>query len=167
MDAPLFYDQIELGKVWISPRRTITEADVINFANMTGDFNPLHVDYEFAAQSHYRRPIAHGLLGLAWVAGLGSYSPNVMTVAFVGIRDWQFSRPLYFGDSVYAETTCIEKEPSGRRAGRVSWLRKLINQRDQIAQQGVFETLVAVNQEQFRHHLSPAADRIVSNMNNH
>lgn len=152
MDAPLFYDEIEVGRVWTSPRRTITEADVVNFASATGDFNPLHVDYEFAAQSHYRRPIAHGLLGLSWVAGLGSYSPHVMTLAFTAIRDWQFHRPLFFGDSVFAETTCLEKEMAGRKAGKVIWLRKLINQRDQVAQQGIFETLVAVDRESFKPH---------------
>ena len=111
---------------------------------MTGDFNPLHVDFEFAAKSHYRQPIAHGLLGLSWVAGLGSYFPNVNTIAFVAVRDWEFQRPLYFGDTVFVQTECLTKTRSGRRTGKVSWMRKLINQRDQVTQQGVFETLVSV-----------------------
>jgi 3-hydroxybutyryl-CoA dehydratase len=166
MESPLFYDQIEVGKIWISPRRTVTETDVINFANSTGDYNPLHVDFEFAAQSHYRHPIAHGLLGLAWVAGLGSYFPNVMTLAFTGIKDWQFSRPIYFGDSVYVETTCLEKEAPGRRAGKITWLRKLINQRDQIVQQGIFETLVAIDREPGKPHINTMSDQKISRLNN-
>ena len=144
MDSPLFFEDIEVGKKWVSPRRTVTEADVISFATMTGDFNPLHVDYDFASKSHYRQPIAHGLLGISWVAGLGSYFPSVNTLAFVAVRNWEFLRPLYFGDTVFVETTCIEHERAGRRTGRVSWNRKLINQRSQIVQEGVFETLVAV-----------------------
>lgn len=144
MDSSLFFEDIEVGKKWVSPRRTVTEADVISFATMTGDFNPLHVDYDFAAKSHYRQPIAHGLLGISWVAGLGSYFPSVNTLAFVAVRNWEFLRPLYFGDTVFVETTCIESERSGRRTGRVSWNRKLINQREQVVQEGVFETLVAV-----------------------
>ena len=144
MDSPLFYDDIQVGQVWRSPRRTVTESDVIQFASMTGDFNPLHVDYDFAAKSHYRQPIAHGLLGLSWVAGLGSYFPSVQTLAFTALRDWEFSRPLYFGDTVYVETACQHKEPSGRRSGKVVWLRKLLNQSDQVVQQGRFETLVAI-----------------------
>ena len=143
MESPLFFDDISVGQVWISPRRTITEADVIQFATMTGDFNPLHVDYDFASKSHYHQPIAHGLLGLSWVAGLGSHFPSVNTLAFTAVRNWEFDRPLYFGDTVYVETISLEKSPAGRRAGKVVWLRKLINQSDQITQHGVFETLVA------------------------
>ena len=116
MDSPLFFEDIQIGRVWVSPRRTVTEADVVNFATMTGDLNPLHVDYDFAGKSHYRRPVAHGLLGLSWVAGLGSYFPHTHILAFKAVRDWQFTRPLFFGDTVYVETTCLEKAPSGRRA---------------------------------------------------
>ena len=101
MDAPLYFEDLETGQVWVSPRRTVTESDVIQFATMTGDFNPLHVDYDFASKSHYRQPIAHGLLGLSWVAGLGAYFPNVQTLAFTAVRDWDFCRPLFFGDTVY------------------------------------------------------------------
>ena len=144
MESSLYFDDILVGRVWVSPRRTITEADVIQFATMTGDFNPLHVDYDFASKSHYRQPIAHGLLGLSWVAGLGSYFPSVHTLAFTAVRNWEFSRPMFFGDTVFVETTCLEKSPSGRRSGKVVWHRKLINQSDQVVQQGAFETLVAI-----------------------
>ncbi len=144
MGSPLFFEGIEVGQSWVSPRRTVTESDVINFASMTGDFNPLHVDFDFASKTHYRQPIAHGLLGLAWVAGLGSHFPTVNTLAFTSVRNWEFSRPIYFGDTVYVVTTSIEKAPSGRRTGKVCWDRKLFNQRDEVVQEGVFETLVAI-----------------------
>lgn len=148
MSAPLFFDDILVDSVWVSPRRTITEADVIQFATMTGDFNPLHVDYDFASKSHYRQPIAHGLLGLSWVAGLGSHFPLVNTLAFTAVRDWEFCRPLFFGDTVFVETKCLEKASAGRRSGKVVWHRKLLNQTNQIVQQGVFETLVSIEPSQ-------------------
>ena len=144
MDSPLFFEDISEGQSWVSPRRTVTEADVVNFATMTGDFNPLHVDFDFASKTHYRQPIAHGLLGLAWVAGLGSYFPSVNTLAFTAVRNWEFLRPIYFGDTVFVVTTCLEKSPSGRRTGKVIWDRKLLNQREEVVQQGTFETLVAI-----------------------
>ena len=144
MDSPIFYEDIEVGQTWVSPRRTVTEADVIAFATSTGDFNPLHVDYDFASQSHYRQPIAHGLLGLSWVAGLGSYFPNVNTLAFTAVRNWEFVRPLYFGDTVFVETECLSKSTAGRKTGKVSWRRKLLNQNNDVVQQGIFETLVAI-----------------------
>lgn len=143
MDGPLYLEDLKVGQVWISPRRTVTEADVIQFASMTGDFNPLHVDYDFASKSHYRQPIAHGLLGLSWVAGLGAYFPNVNTLAFTAVRDWEFCRPLFFGDTVFVETTCEQILESGRRSGKVIWFRKLINQSGSVIQQGSFETLVS------------------------
>ncbi|MCH2178680.1 MAG: acyl dehydratase [Mariniblastus sp.] len=144
MDSPLNYDDFEVGQKWVSPRRTVTESDVIGFANMTGDHNPLHVDFDFAAKSHYRQPVAHGLLGMSWVAGLGSHFPNVNTLAFVAVRDWEFQRPIYFGDTVYVETVCKAKTVTGRRTGKVTWLRTLINHRSQVVQQGIFETLVSI-----------------------
>lgn len=143
MDS-LYFDDILVGQTWVSPRRTVTEADVIQFATMTGDFNPLHVDYDFASKSHYRQPVAHGLLGLSWVAGLGSYFPSVNTLAFTAVRNWEFCRPLFFGDTVFVETTCQEKFASGRKSGKVIWARRLINQDNQVVQQGVFETLVGI-----------------------
>ena len=142
MDSALHFDDIVIGQKWVSPNRTVTEADVINFASLTGDFNPLHVDYEYAANTVYRQPIAHGLLGLSWVAGLGSYFPHVKTVAFAAVRNWEFIRPLYFGDTVHVETIAVSKEATGRRRGKAVWERKLINQRNEVVQQGVFETLV-------------------------
>ena len=154
MDAPLYFEDLETGQVWVSPRRTVTESDVIQFATMTGDFNPLHVDYDFASKSHYRQPIAHGLLGLSWVAGLGAYFPNVQTLAFTAVREWDFCRPLFFGDTVYVETTCQELSASGRRSGKAVWMRKLINQSDQVVQQGLFETLVAIRSAVPRSHIT-------------
>ncbi len=144
MASPLFYEEFSVGQVWVSPRRTITESDVVAFAGLTGDYNPLHVDHAYAAKSHYRKPIAHGLLGLSWVAGLGSYFPNINTLAFTAVRNWEFLRPMYFGDTVYVETKCIEKSPSGRRTGKAVWHRKLVNQNSEIVQQGTFETLVSI-----------------------
>jgi acyl dehydratase len=144
MDSPLYYEEIAEGQSWISPRRTVTEADVVNFATMTGDFNPLHVDYDYAAKSAYRQPVAHGLLGLSWVAGLGSNFPCVNTIAFTAVRDWEFCRPLFFGDTVFVETICISKTPCGRKSGKIVWERKLLNQSELVVQQGHFETLVAL-----------------------
>ena len=139
---PLHFEDIEVGGQWRSPGRTVTEADIVNFAGMTGDYNSLHVDHEFARGTFFGKPIAHGLLGLAWVAGLGSNSPLMLTDAFVRIIEWQFLKPLFAGDTVHVETEVMAVSPSGRRRGLVTWRRRLVNQAGDVVQEGTFETLV-------------------------
>lgn len=150
MSEILCFEDLRKGDRWTSPARTITEADIVNFACHTGDFDPLHVDHEFAKQSMYRRPIAHGLLGLSFLAGLSSRSPAMCNLAFVGIRDWHFLRPLYVGDTVSVVTVVEELQPQGRRSGRVLWRRQLLNQDTAVVQEGILETLVATRAGQIR-----------------
>lgn len=147
MSQGLCFEDLQVGQVWRSRGRTVTEADVVNFACLTGDFDPLHVDHLAAAELPFHRPIAHGLLGLTWVAGLGSTQPEVQSLAFVAIRDWEFLRPLFFGDTVTAVNEIVKLMPKGKRRGHVVWLRKLINQRGEVVQQGNFETIVACRAE--------------------
>ncbi len=143
MDS-LWFDDVEVGQQWISPARTLTEVDVVNFASLTGDYNPLHVDHDFASKSIYRKPIAHGLLGLAWVAGLGSNSPSMKTLAFTSVKQWEFLLPIYFGDTVHVLTRCLEKTAKGKKSGQIVWERQLVNQKNQVVQRGQFETLVSI-----------------------
>jgi len=144
MTTLLHYEDLQVGNRWVSQGRTVTEADVVNFAGMTGDYNPLHVDHEFASETPFRRPIAHGLLGLSFVAGLSSYAPYVKTLAFLKIDTWEFLKPIFIGDTVHVETDVIDARPKGRRAGHVCWDRRLINQAGEVLQAGRFETLVSI-----------------------
>ena len=138
----LHFDDIEVGDVFTTTGRTVTETDVVGFAGMTGDYTPLHVDHEYARNTPFRQPIAHGLLGLSLLAGLSSKCPNMATAAFVSLRDWKFLKPIFFGDTLHVKTEVVEKRQHGRRRGEVIWHRELINQNDQVVQSGIFETLV-------------------------
>jgi acyl dehydratase len=142
MSRPLYFDDLKIGDSWQSRARTITEADVVNFACITGDFDPLHVDHEYARETPFRKPIAHGLLGLSWMAGLSTTAPSVKTAAFVSIREWRFLQPAFIGDTVHVVTEVTELTPRGRRRGLVVWRRKLINQQGTVLQEGILETLV-------------------------
>jgi len=144
MTEPLHFEDLAIGNCWTSLGRTVTETDIVNFAGMTGDYSPLHVDREFARQTPFGKPIAHGLLGLSLVAGLASQCPSVRTVAFLKIENWEFLKPIFIGDTVHAETEVIEKNANGRRTGYVTWRRRLVNQSGDVVQSGVFQTLVSV-----------------------
>lgn len=138
----LYFDDVEVGQEWESSGRTVTEADVVNFAGVSGDFNPIHMDHEFAKTTPFRRPIAHGLLVFAIGSGLGVNCPPMRTVAFVQVREWNFKGPVFIGDTIHLKSRLLEKNPSGRgRRGELVWYRSVINQDGKIVQEGVLVTL--------------------------
>ncbi|GAA5508099.1 hypothetical protein Rcae01_03564 [Novipirellula caenicola] len=138
---PLFLEDMKIGDRWSSPWREITADDVADFARLTGDHDSLHCSNSSA--SPFGEPVAHGLLGLSVLAGLGSDHPNAATLALVGISDWQFEAPIFFADRVQVITEVVQIQQHGRRAGRVTWLRQLVNQHGRVVQRGNFVTLVA------------------------
>lgn len=139
----LYFDDVAVGDVWDSPARTVTEADVLAFAELTGDHNPLHTDAQFAAQTPFGRPIMHGLLGLSLVAGLASLHPRMATLSFLRILEWSFLAPVFFGDTVHVRSEVLQMEPKGRgRRGIIVWGKELINSDGAIVQRGQTETLV-------------------------
>src|SRR5437773_3729655 len=107
-DYHLFFDDVEVGQEWISLGRTITEADIVNFAGLSGDFNPIHIDHEFAKGTPFRRPIAHGLLVWAIGSGLGLLAPPMRTMALLSIREWQFKEPIFIGDTIRVKAKVLE-----------------------------------------------------------
>jgi 3-hydroxybutyryl-CoA dehydratase len=139
----LYFDDVEVGQEWESLGRTITETDIVNFAGLSGDFNPIHIDHEFAASTPFRRPIAHGLLVFSIASGLGLYSPPMRTLAFLGIREWYFRGPVFIGDTLRAVSKILSKEIRGRgRRGEITWQRQIINQERKVVQEGITITLV-------------------------
>ncbi|MGE0608939.1 MAG: MaoC/PaaZ C-terminal domain-containing protein [Pirellulales bacterium] len=143
--GPLYFEGVEVGQCWVSPGRTITETDIVNFAGMTGDYNPLHTDHEYCRGTPYGKPIAHGMLGMSLVAGLGGHSPWMQTAAFTRIVHWNFTRPLFVGDTVRVETEVTGKQSDAKRRGVITWRRRLLNQHDEVVQEGTTETLVLVD----------------------
>lgn len=139
----LFFDDVAVGQHWVSLGRTVTEADIVNFAGLSGDFNPIHIDHEFARTTPYRRPIAHGLLVFAIGSGLGVNAPPMRTIAVLSIGDWHFRGPVFTGDTVRVRSEVVAREPRSRgRRGVLTWQRQVINQENKVVQEGVTLTLV-------------------------
>jgi acyl dehydratase len=142
-DVRLFFDDVEVGQEWTSPGRTVTETDIVNFAGLSGDFNPIHIDHEFARSTPFRRPIAHGLLGFAIASGLGQQYPPMRTLAFLSIREWHFREPIFPGDTIHVRCKVLTKESKARgRRGVIAWQRQVVNQEGKVVQEGITETLV-------------------------
>ena len=139
----LFFDDVEVGQSWLTFGRTVTEADIVNFAGLSGDFNPIHVDHEFARTTPFRRPIAHGLLVFSIGSGLGVVIPLMRTLAVLSIREWHFHGPVFTGDTLHVRSEVLQKEARGRgRRGVITWQRQIINQENKVVQEGVTLTLV-------------------------
>lgn len=143
MPRVLTLQELSVGDEWLSLARTVTEADVAAFAGLSGDFNPIHVDHEFARKSPFRRPVAHGLLGMAIGSGLATTWPRVDTLALIAVLEWRFLEPVFVGDTLRMHTKVLFIEPRARgRRGVVTWLRRLINQHDKAVQEGTTQTMV-------------------------
>jgi acyl dehydratase len=139
----LSFDDLVPGDEWESPGRTVTEADVVLFAGLSGDHNPLHSDHVVSETGPFRRPVAHGLLGLAIATGLISHAPRVDTLAFLAILEWRFLIPIAFGDTIKVVSRVEALEPQSRgRRGVVTWHRHILNQNGQVVQEGRTKTLV-------------------------
>ncbi len=139
----LYFDDLEVGASWESGGRTVTESDITNFAGFSGDFNPMHIDHAFAANTPFRRPIAHGFGVFSMASGLGIQSPPVRTIALLGVRQWDFVLPVFIGDTIRVHTCVAEKSLRGRgKRGEIVWNRAIVNQEGKVVQQGQVVTLV-------------------------
>jgi acyl dehydratase len=145
MAAPLrrFFDEIALGEEYESPGRTVTETDIVLFAGLSGDYNVLHTDAEFMKRSIFGERIAHGLLGLAMQAGLfGRATRPYATTAFTGLR-WKFKGPIRIGDTIRVQAKVVAKHDSDKPdRGLITLERRVLNQRDEVVQEGETDLLV-------------------------
>jgi len=139
----LVFDDLVLGDEWESPARTVTETDVVLFAGLSGDFNPLHSNHQLSKIGPFGRPVAHGILGLAIATGLITHAPRIDTLAFLAILEWKFVAPIGFGDtiSVVSRVEGLQSQARGRR-GIVTWHRRVLNQDSITVQEGRTQTLV-------------------------
>jgi acyl dehydratase len=144
MTAPRrYFEDLEVGEEYESPARTVTETDIVLFAGLSGDYNVLHTDAEFMKKSVFGERIAHGLLGLAIQAGLFTRAtPAFATLAFVGLR-WRFKAPIKIGDTIRLRArVAAKRETSSPDRGLVTLERRVLNQRDELVQEGETDLLV-------------------------
>ena len=129
--AGMYLEDFEIGKTYVSQARTITETDVVNFAGLTGDFNPLHMDEVFATtQSIFKKRIAHGALGFVIMTGLSNLTGIFQgtTIAFLDFTG-KYPAPLCIGDTVHLEMTPTEiKHSSKGKKGILKLKAQLVNQ---------------------------------------
>ncbi len=113
-----YIEDFEEGDEVVTPGRTITEADIVNFAGLSGDWDEIHTNAEFMEDSPFGERVAHGLLTLSVASGLSlrsNFSPKI--VAFLGIDNLRFLKPVFIGDTIRVESRVMEARPSESREG--------------------------------------------------
>jgi 3-hydroxybutyryl-CoA dehydratase len=146
----LYFDEFHVGQSITSVGRTVTEADVVSFASLTGDWTDIHTDAVYAAQHPFGQRVAHGLLGLSIAAALAARLGFVegTVLAFREISEWRFSLPIYLGDTIHMRATVSQTKPMSRLGGGlVTFKVEILNQDDQIVQRGTWTLLVKSHTE--------------------
>src|SRR5919201_5985400 len=137
-----YFDDLEVGDSFTTKGRTITEADLVNFAALTWDTYPLHVDAEWASKTMFGERIAHGMLVLSYAAGLVPMQPGPI-VAFYGMEKVRFFAPTKIGDTIRVEVELTDKEERDENLGIATFSHALLNQRGETVAK--FITKVVLN----------------------
>jgi acyl dehydratase len=140
-----YYEEFETGQTFETRGITVTEAHVVAFAGLSGDFNPIHTDEVAATQTPFGTRIAHGQLGMILAAGLVNQTGihTGTTIALLGYREWKFLKPILFGDTLRVRVT-IEDKRETKKSDRGILMRRieLLNQRDELVQEGFADLMV-------------------------
>jgi len=146
--ASVAYDDLSPGDRFVTAGRTVTDADIVNFAGLSGDYNQLHTDAEFAAKTPHGQRIAHGLLVLSIMSGLATRLPlnKFMEKAIIGLAGLQakWLRPVFIGDTLHVVVEVVSKEP-GRKPGRgtVLFKRSALNQKGETVLETEWQIVMA------------------------
>ncbi|MBU2494079.1 MAG: phenylacetic acid degradation bifunctional protein PaaZ [Bacteroidetes bacterium] len=147
-----YFEELEIGETLITHRRTVTEADIINFAGISGDFFYAHMDEVAARESMFEKRVAHGYFVLSAAAGLFVHPAKGPVLANYGLENLRFTKPVYIGDTIQAKLICMKKTLKEKREetdipqGVVEWNVEVINQENELV--AVYTILTLVERKQ-------------------
>ena len=139
-----YFEDFVTGEKLVTRGRTITEADLVQFAGLTGDYNPLHTDVTYATASQMGDRVAHGLLTLSYAVGQ-AYQLGILERTVLAFRELEmkFSLPVFIGDTIRAELTVAETKAMARLGGGTVRLDlRVINQDGKAVQKGSLTVLM-------------------------
>ena len=147
MRQSIYFDDIQVGNVFETIARTITETDIWFFAYLTGDFFPIHTDIEYARKTLFGDRVAQGMLILSIALGmidqviLSNYNVSSI-IAFYGIRNARFLRPVKIGDTVKAKAEVVDKKEKDNNSGVVTYHLTVTNQRNETVLTADYDALI-------------------------
>jgi len=140
-----FFEEFKVGEQFETGSRTVTETDVVNFAGVSGDFYPLHMDEVYAESTPFKGRIAHGLCGLSIASGLciqtGVFDKTLL--AFLNMT-WKFAKPIRMGDTLTVKLEVVEKKETRQKDRGIVVLAVLVTNQDQeIVQEGQWTVILS------------------------
>ena len=140
-----YFEEFVVGEKITTEKHTMTEADIMDFARLSGDDNRIHTDPEFSKTTPFGQQIAHGLLGLSIASGL-AWQTGLMhgtVMAFREVKDWKFVKPVFIGDTIYTELETLETKALPRiGGGSVTITLEVKNQNDEVCHRGTWVVLI-------------------------
>ena len=141
----MYFEEFEVGQKIVTQSRTVTEHDIVAFAGLSGDFNQIHTNAEYARGTPFGQRVAHGLLGFSIAMGL-AVQTGIMEgtiLAFREILDWKFSKPIFIGDTIHTEIEVLETKALPRLGGGLVLIKAEIkNQKGETLQSGKWNALM-------------------------
>ena len=139
-----YFEEFEIGEQLLTAGRTITESDIVTFAGLSGDYNQIHVDAEYAAAGDFGQRVAHGLLVVSIATGLivqtGMMEGTVLSFRELG---WKFSLPVFIGDTIRVKIEIIQTKSLPRLGGgSITAKESVLNQHDKVTQRGTMVLLL-------------------------
>ncbi|MEO0561305.1 MAG: MaoC/PaaZ C-terminal domain-containing protein [Chloroflexota bacterium] len=141
----MYFEEFEVGATMRTRARTVTEADVVNFAGVTGDYNPLHTSKTYAESTAFERRISHGMLAVSYAVGQ-AYALGILEQTILAFREMsvKFSHPVYIGDTIHVDMEVTETKAMKRLGGGIVVIDfKIVNQDGKAVQKGQWSFLMA------------------------
>lgn len=133
-----YFEDFEVGETIVTPARTVTSTDIVNFACLSGDFNEVHTNFEYCKDTQFGQPIAHGPLIYSIMGGL-QYASGIndgTLLALLQIDGWKMLNPVFHGDTIRLEQTVVDKkETSKPDKGVITFERQCVKQDDTVVQE--------------------------------
>ncbi len=131
-----YFEEFDIGEEFITPSRTVTEADIINFAGISGDFNPIHINAEYAKTTQFGKRVVHGIISVSLISaclGTKLFGPGILYVS----QTVNFKKPVFIGDTLTAICTVTEKFT--KKEGKLKFIKvdtKVYNQVEDVVTEG-------------------------------
>lgn len=142
----LYYEDIEAGRVFVSTGRTVTEADSTMFCMLSGDWNPLHCDEEFARSTPFGKRVVGGIFGITLLTGMftrwGVF--ELSALAMLSLDNWKFHAPILIGDTLHVRMTITGKRLTSKPGrGVIERFFEIVNQNGVAVQSGNSAMMIA------------------------